>query len=458
MDSILLYATPLFVVSLTFTIFLLSLPPRHNPSPNGTEKPHVVVLVLGDIGRSPRMQYHALSIARHGGRVSLVCYLDSAPRPELIDNPLITINALSSPPRLLDTSTATRFLFFAPLKALFQLISLLYMLLYTIPPTASHILLQNPPAIPTLAVTALVGRLRNQAVVIDWHNFGWSILRLKLRGHPLVSLAKFYEWLFARTATSHLAVTHSMTAFLRESWGITAPIKALHDRPPVHFQPFNITQRAEFLNTHPATKPYAARLLAGKAKLLVSATSWTADEDFSVLLEALVAYDHHCSSETFLRPGSCPEIVAIITGKGPLRDGYMARVETLEFQNITVRAEWLESADYPRLLACADLGVSLHTSSSGLDLPMKVVDLFGVGVPVVAMRFGCLGELVKAGENGMTFETGKELGELLRRLFDPRKARELEGLRRGAMKETGVERRWDAEWDKVAKGVLGFRD
>lgn len=38
---------------------------------------HIVftqVLVLGDIGRSPRMQYHALSIVRHGGFVSLIGY------------------------------------------------------------------------------------------------------------------------------------------------------------------------------------------------------------------------------------------------------------------------------------------------------------------------------------------------------------------------------------------------
>jgi hypothetical protein len=34
----------------------------------------VQVVVLGDIGRSPRMQYHALSIAKHGGRVILVGY------------------------------------------------------------------------------------------------------------------------------------------------------------------------------------------------------------------------------------------------------------------------------------------------------------------------------------------------------------------------------------------------
>jgi beta-1,4-mannosyltransferase len=34
----------------------------------------VQIVVLGDIGRSPRMQYHALSIAKHGGRVFLVGY------------------------------------------------------------------------------------------------------------------------------------------------------------------------------------------------------------------------------------------------------------------------------------------------------------------------------------------------------------------------------------------------
>lgn len=34
----------------------------------------VTVVVVGDIGRSPRMQYHALSLARHGVEVQLVGY------------------------------------------------------------------------------------------------------------------------------------------------------------------------------------------------------------------------------------------------------------------------------------------------------------------------------------------------------------------------------------------------
>lgn len=33
---------------------------------------HVVVVVLGDVGRSPRMQYHALSLAKCGFSVTLL--------------------------------------------------------------------------------------------------------------------------------------------------------------------------------------------------------------------------------------------------------------------------------------------------------------------------------------------------------------------------------------------------
>ena len=74
------------VASTLFTTILLCLPSqyrRDNASLPGSnsgrstkaDNVSVQVVVLGDIGRSPRMQYHALSIAKHGGHVQIIGYL-----------------------------------------------------------------------------------------------------------------------------------------------------------------------------------------------------------------------------------------------------------------------------------------------------------------------------------------------------------------------------------------------
>ena len=62
---------------------------------------------------------------------------------------------------------------------------------------------------------------------------------------------------------------------------------------------------------------------------------------------------------------------------------------------------------------------------------MKVVDMFGSGLPVCAIAFPTLPELVRHGENGFIFQTPLELKD---RLFDLLIAegheRVLEGLRK----------------------------
>jgi beta-1,4-mannosyltransferase len=69
-----------FYVSTAVTILILLLPSQYDPNSRRTgqdsskPKATVQILVLGDIGRSPRMQYHAVSIAKRGGLVDIIGY------------------------------------------------------------------------------------------------------------------------------------------------------------------------------------------------------------------------------------------------------------------------------------------------------------------------------------------------------------------------------------------------
>lgn len=104
-------------------------------------------------------------------------------------------------------------------------------------------------------------------------------------------------------------------------------------------------------------------------------------------------------------PVTYPVLVCAITGKGPLKEYYKGLIASKQWTRVRVVTLWLKAEDYPRLLgkidnsvrchvtdgcsfiACAEVGVSLHTSTSGLDLPMKVVDMFGCALPVFAYDF-----------------------------------------------------------------------
>jgi beta-1,4-mannosyltransferase len=228
----------------------------------------------------------------------------------------------------------------------------------------------------------------------------------------------------------------------------------LHDRPPKGFQPLSPEQRSSFLASLQDTAPYAQELLSGSRKLIVSATSWTPDEDFSLLLDALVAY----STQTKVH-NNLPKILAIITGKGPQKQHYLSKIAQLHQEgklvNVVITTAWLSMSDYASLLGASDLGISLHTSSSGVDLPMKVVDMFGTGLPVLGWsKFEAWPELVTEDVNGVGFGSAEELGNsLVEFCADENK---LKRLRAGAMKE--CKRRWDDEWNPVAGKLLGLVD
>ncbi|XP_024128242.1 chitobiosyldiphosphodolichol beta-mannosyltransferase [Oryzias melastigma] len=419
----------------------------------GTER-RVCVLVLGDVGRSPRMQYHALSLSRHGYRVSFVGFLDSKPHPDVMTEEKIRIVSISE----VKAAAGPRLLSYA-VKVVLQSVQLLLVLLRM--ELQAHVLMQNPPGLPGIAVAWLVCVLRGSNFIIDWHNYGYTIMALSHgAGHPVVRLAKWYEHFFGPLATHHLCVTNAMKDDLQRNWGVRA--RTLYDRPASIFRETPLQQQHQLFlrlaQTHPQfqgseeeSSVFTVREAAGGAvslrtkrpALLLSSTSWTEDEDFSILLKALEEY------EGFIEGGaSLPDLVCVITGKGPQKEHYRKLIDSLRLQHVKICTPWLEAEDYPLLLGSADLGVCLHKSSSGLDLPMKVVDMFGCCLPVCAIHFRCLHELVKHEENGLIFRDSAELAEQLKSLLSefPRPDGRLGAFRRNLRTSRG--QRWDENWDQ----------
>ena len=89
---------------------------------------------------------------------------------------------------------------------------------------------------------------------------------------------------------------------------------------------------------------------------------------------------------------TCAKHVVCKIGKGILGNGYASSARGLSQGTILcfLVSFFTSRCSYVELglgAGSADLGISLHSSSSALDLPMKIVDMFGCGVPVCALDF-----------------------------------------------------------------------
>ncbi|KAM6156284.1 chitobiosyldiphosphodolichol beta-mannosyltransferase [Rhynchocyon petersi] len=428
---------------------------------------HVAVVVLGDIGRSPRMQYHALSLAKCGFSVTFLGFYHSKPRDELLQNDRIGIVGLTELQKL---AVGPRILQYG-VKVVVQALQLLWAFAKIDP--AAYIFLQNPPGLPAIAVCWFVCCLCGGQLLVDWHNYGYSIMEL-VHGptHPLVLLAKRYEKFCGRLSHLNLCVTCAMRDNLAQNWNIKAV--TVYDKPASFFRetPLDLQHQlfvklgcvypAFRARSEPAdsavewsafteqdTRSGLVTHRRGRPALLVSSTSWTEDEDFSILLGALEKFE-----QLIVDGEKLPSLICVITGKGPLKEHYNRLIAQKHFQHVQVCTPWLEAEDYPLLLGSADLGVCLHKSSSGLDLPMKVVDMFGCCLPVCAVNFRCLHELVRHEENGLVFEDSEELAAQLKMLFSkfPDPAGKLSQFRK-TLRETR-QLRWHESWTQTVLPLL----
>lgn len=156
-------------------------------------------------------------------------------------------------------------------------------------------------------------------------------------------------------------------------------IVPLYDRPASTFSPLTEIERKEIITAH---KDDIYKDLTPDEKIVITSTSYTPDENLYTLLQALKAYDYEVT-----RDKKYPPLRVVVTGKGPMLEEMKAAISELTLSHVKIFTVWLSIEDYPKVLGTADLGVSLHESSSGWDLPMKVVDMFGCGVPVIAIGY-----------------------------------------------------------------------
>ncbi len=405
------------------------------------------VIVLGDLGRSPRMQYHALALAGHDVDVDVVAFDGSEPLRALREHRRIRLHLL--PAR--DTSAQHSALGFIARSIArvtgqaYRLIRLLWLGLER----PDVVLVQNPPAVPTLPLATLFARTRSARLVIDWHNFGYTMLALRLgRKHPAVRLMRWCERAFGRRADAHLCVSDAMAAALARDFGISRAT-VLHDRPAAVFRPLEAGDRAAALARIDLGFPIGN---GTRPAIIVSPSSWSADEDLGMLLRAAIRCDEMTDRGA---DASFPDLLILLTGRGPMRAAYEREIAGMKLRRIHLRTLWLSAEDYALILGAADLGVCCHRSSSGVDLPMKIADMFGASLPVCAYDYGpCLKEMVRDGENGLLFSNAEQLAGHLYELFRgfPNRTPMLDSMRGNLARMRPVS--WPEEWNERAAPVI----
>jgi len=408
---------------------------------------------MGDFGRSPRMQYHALALANSGVEVDVIAISGSAPFENIVKNPRIHLRLFNNFEQPSKNNPGQRRDLLGALARLlihnFRLIRAFRWL----PARPDLILVQNPPGFPTLPIALMFARMYSARLVVDWHNFTSSMFALGLgKHHPAVRLLRICEGLFGRRADSHLCVSRAMQADLRDHWGIADP-SVLYDRPARFFSPPAASAKRElfarvFGDAVAAADPSPA--------IVVSPTSWTRDEEMSLLLDAAEIFDSMLIEQEKLSPHTrFPGMIIAITGKGPMRESYEKRIERIVLKKVWIKTLWLSPEDYGPLLASSHLGVCCHRSSSGLDLPMKICDLLGAGVPVCALDYGpCLREQLREGENGLLFADANQLAERMLLLFKnfPSQTAILDNLKNNIVRTPRTT--WFEGWQEEARSLL----
>ena len=415
---------------------------------------NVAILVLGDLNRSPRMLNHCVALSEsfpNIQEISLIGYDSTDIRKDISSNTKIKrYNISNRINKIFQHFPRIFFIFTSFFKILFQIFSMFFILFKI--PKFSFLILQNPPGIPSMFVCWLVCKLRKSKFIIDWHNYGYTILKVNKRPNFIVKIAEKYEKFFGKKSDMNLCVSQAEKRDLKKNFGIDAI--CLPDKPLLGLFKFLSSEQAPEL--YKKYKELNELLDKNRPILMISSTSWTPDEDFNILLNSFIKTEEMIKNEHKLN--NIKKVLFLITGKGPMKENFMKKVEKSNLNIFNVKSIWLDSDDYPKLLALCDLGICLHYSSSGIDLPMKVVDMFSACLPAAAIYYPTIEELVKNEENGFTFRNERELSKILKNaieeISEKGKWEKIEKFRKRLKKDLNEEN-WVAQWkNRVKKAII----
>ena len=319
----------------------------------------VAVIVLGDLGRSPRMQYHAYSLSKFDNfkEVLLIGYKGEECIKDIKEANKIKEIRLSIPELYMPFLNKISII-----RILYKGIILLFTLIITLFKLQSQskidlVLIQNPPCIPAAIASVILSYFYSTKILVDWHNLSFKMYDQKTINRTsyysttnmLIQITKLTEFLISHLCHCHICVSNAMQIWLQEVFYIhpiivydrpfstifnpdlgtnlvvkhdlllkykltdnelfphiihttneqqqtssklgrnLAEIKAFSERTGIDIKSSDVTTCQTILKYNKNTNDCHVYIRQDATHILISATSWTPDEDFTPLLTALTS-------------------------------------------------------------------------------------------------------------------------------------------------------------------------
>jgi glycosyltransferase involved in cell wall biosynthesis len=363
----------------------------------------VMLLAFSDLGRSSRLLRCARGLLQNDANRLFIVGFDGADLPSAIEsNSAVSIRFVCP---FLDYPIFLAPLLW-PLKFVFLLLQVLGIAMSISPKVDLLICFCDSIAITTL-IAAVVAKLHRAVSVFDMARCEWYETTFrKFLAKQLLSLADF-----------RISATHSMEVILRIGGLSSHPIPDLAD--PL-FNGLNATRRTELFS------------LFGVDESTTFVAVFVSPQDGSWFRVVSEAADQIAVPTAFL-----------IVGSSKLRRAIEPR---LKKQVRCSRFIFLPTQYdiYPLALTACVVGVSFNPSPSVLAVASEVLEMKASGVPVLAVRSGCVTNFVQNGLNGFLVD---DQNELKRKLVEIVNSPEvvLSGISRDPQDFDGE---WCEQWQK----------